>query len=102
MKTATLAAVFAVLVGCMPVSDSRLGVVPCAERCATGCCMGDPADVFTYCVRYEDQDDSACGHSAHSCHECDTYNNPFTGEPIVTTCSRGVEGPYGNRGCVKR
>ena len=47
LKTAILAAVLAVLAGCMPVTDSRLGVVPCSERCVTGCCEGDPGDVLT-------------------------------------------------------
>lgn len=102
MRTALLFAALVALAGCLPVVDSQLGVVPCIERCATGCCEGDPSDVFAYCVRYDDQDDAACGHDGHSCHACEEYDNPFTGERIATTCSRGTQGPYGNRGCVKR
>lgn len=71
------------------------GNVTCAERC-NGCCNGE------VCVPYDAQDNAACGHYGHSCHECRTYANPWTGEPIELTCSKSADGgPFGSGGCVK-
>lgn len=107
MKTIIITALLA-LSGCMtstidvPADTSHYdGTVSCMERC-DGCCIGDPSSPDAVCVPYDAQDNAACGHYGHSCHECRTYPNPWTGEPIELTCSKSADGgPFGSGGCVK-
>lgn len=94
-----LALVVLIFSGCAPIIDTQ-EKVPCVDRCATGCCNGDPQDFNTECIRYDDQNDSVCGHDGNSCHGCLTYTNPFTGAIINTTCGKGARNEYGAQGCI--
>lgn len=74
------------LLACGRPEDPLIGTLPCEDRCAGGCCAGDPANPMTECVLADYQDDHDCGSRAARCASCDPYPSSIDGHTIYLSC----------------